>query len=238
MALFKHQTDRRLRESEERYRALVEQTGEGIAYLGREARFEFANSAAEGIFGVEGDGLSGRSLADFTQPAELSRLLGDVHGNSHVVKNTSTLTIDRPDGARRDLLVTTTAARDALGSVVGVFVVFRDMTGRPDPGKVYCANGRMLPEFSLLDEPPSDGKACPLAAMRPAVEGSLMDMQSALGDLLATPLSAEQKARIDTLQHSVEELRQLIEKGLMHLRLGARFIRLAHAGRPAAERVP
>jgi PAS domain S-box-containing protein len=238
MALYKHQTDRRLRESEERYRALVEQTGEGIAYLTREARFEFANAAAEGIFGVVGDGLSGRSLAEFTRPDEFSRLLGEVHTNPHAVKWTSPLTIDRPDGARRDILVTTTAARDAQGAVVGVFVVFRDMTGRPDPGKVYCANGRMLPEISLLDEAPSDGRTCPLAAMRPAVEGSLMDMQSALGDLLATPLSVDQKTRLETLQHSVEQMRQLIEKGLMHLHLGARFIRLSHAGRSAAERVP
>jgi len=237
MALYKHQTDQRLRESEERYRALVEQTGEGIAYLNGEARFEFANAAAEGIFGVEGDGLAGRSLGEFTRPDEFSRLLGEVHGRSQEQKNTCPLTIDRYDGGRRDLLVTTTAARDAQGAVVGFFVVFRDMTGRPDPGKVYCANGRLFPEFSLLDEVPAEGRTCPLASMRPAVEEFLIDIQSALGELVASPLSHDQKVPLDTLQHSVEQLRQVIEKGLMHLHLGARFMRLTHGNTSRTEQI-
>jgi PAS domain S-box-containing protein len=234
MALFKHQADRRLRESEERFRALVEQTGEGIAYLSIEARFEFANAAAEEMFGAAADGLAGRSLAEFSQPEEFAGLLGKVHAKGSQTKNTLPFTIQRTDGDHRDLLVTVTAARDSQGTVVGFFVVFRDMTGRQDPGRVFCVNGRVMQERSALDELPAEAKTCPLSSMRPGMEESLMDIQSALADLIVTPLTPDQKSRLETVQHSVEQLRLVIERGLMHLHLGARFMRLSQsrAGEP------
>jgi PAS domain-containing protein len=41
-----------LRESEERYRTLIENVGEGIGFVNPEEQFAFANAAAEDIFGV------------------------------------------------------------------------------------------------------------------------------------------------------------------------------------------
>src|SRR5664279_3662970 len=52
-------------ESEEHYRLLVENLGEGVAYVDPNEIFTFANPAAESILGVGPGELVGRCLLDF-----------------------------------------------------------------------------------------------------------------------------------------------------------------------------
>ena len=54
-----------LRESEDRYRSLVEQQGEGLGVVDGNEVFTFANPAAHEIFGVPPGMLVGRSLLEF-----------------------------------------------------------------------------------------------------------------------------------------------------------------------------
>jgi PAS domain S-box-containing protein len=55
-----------LKDSEEKYRALIESQAVGISEVDRQDRFIFANQAAHSIFGVPLGGLIGRSLEEFT----------------------------------------------------------------------------------------------------------------------------------------------------------------------------
>lgn len=65
VALYKHQAERRLRESEERYRLLVELSPEAII-VQREDSIVYANPAAANLFGAPGvETLLGRAVADF-----------------------------------------------------------------------------------------------------------------------------------------------------------------------------
>ncbi len=63
-----------LRESEERYRALIENVGEGIGLVNPEEQFIFSNSAGEDIFGVPPGGLLKRSLYEFTTPEQFGAI--------------------------------------------------------------------------------------------------------------------------------------------------------------------
>lgn len=235
MALHKHAVERQLRLSEERYRVLVEQTGEGIGYVDGNERFVFANSAAENIFGVPAGSLVGRTLTEFLSPEGLTRVVKETQRRMEGDKSTYPLTIIRPDGGTREILVTATPGMDTQGQIIGSLAVFRDMTGRNTPGRVICAGGKMLPEFSLVDGPPVEGSICPLMAMRPGVEEMLLDLQLAVAALEGTSLGSDQQQSLGAIQEACENLRMVFEQGLTHLHLESKFFRFPEPARRPEE---
>jgi two-component system, sporulation sensor kinase A len=75
MALYRHQCEKELKESEERYRLLVELSPEPIAVVCDE-RIVYANPAAAAVFGAAGvDALIGLAVADFVHPDDLGNFL-------------------------------------------------------------------------------------------------------------------------------------------------------------------
>jgi len=67
--------EEKLRESEAKYRALVENIGNGIATIDLEGRFVFVNQALCKIFGYSEKELIGKPFADFLHPDDKKRLL-------------------------------------------------------------------------------------------------------------------------------------------------------------------
>src|SRR5689334_10351812 len=63
--------------SEEEYRVLVNNLGEGIGYVDPNEFFTFANPAAAAIFGVRPGELEGRCLLDFLDPAVRARVCNE-----------------------------------------------------------------------------------------------------------------------------------------------------------------
>ena len=75
MALYKHQAEQALKESEKRYRLLVELSPEAIVVQSDE-RIVYANSAAATLFGAEGtETLLGLAVADFVHPEHWENFL-------------------------------------------------------------------------------------------------------------------------------------------------------------------
>jgi PAS domain S-box-containing protein len=117
-----------LRASEERYRVLIENQGEGIGIVDTNEVFRFANPAAHRIFGVEIGQLVGRNLSEFVAPDNWQTTRDQTRERQDGLQSTYELDILRSDGSRRRLLVTGTPQYDADREVVGTFGVFRDMT--------------------------------------------------------------------------------------------------------------
>jgi PAS domain S-box-containing protein len=67
----KELAERAIRESEQRYRELVENIGDIIYVTDEQGRFTFLNSAAEQFIGYSRDEVLGRSFADFLTPESL-----------------------------------------------------------------------------------------------------------------------------------------------------------------------
>lgn len=119
-----------LRESEGRYRSLVENLGEGIAIIDGDLRFIFANPATYDIFGVSPGTLIGRDLSDFiTQPSQSEPEAQDLLGPPDA-RSSRELHIRRPDGHDRVLNLTATPLRTSAGKYSGSLVIFLDMTHR------------------------------------------------------------------------------------------------------------
>jgi PAS domain S-box-containing protein len=130
MIQFVKEQTRKLRESEERYRMLIENQGEGLGMIDPDERFTFTNRAAEEIFGVSPGGLIGRSLTDFVRPEQLIVIQAQTEMRRDGKKSTYDLEITRPDGEKRQLLVTATPRFDGAGRYIGAFGIFLDITER------------------------------------------------------------------------------------------------------------
>lgn len=119
-----------LRDSEEHYRLLIENQGEGTAIIDIEGRFIFCNRAGEEIFGVQGGELIGKSLKEFAAPTTFDELKSQVE--RRVIGETATYEhqITRPDNEKRYLLTTTTTWLYSDGRIARLFTIFRDVTER------------------------------------------------------------------------------------------------------------
>ncbi len=74
MAFYKVMVDKVLRESEEKYRNLVEGVEESIIMLNQDNVFTFVNEATCKIFGFEKDEMIGTSLLEYTDPSGTAAL--------------------------------------------------------------------------------------------------------------------------------------------------------------------
>ncbi len=119
-----------LRASEEKFRNLVENIGEGAGITNSENVFTFANPSANKIFGVKDTGLINRNLREFMTKKEFERILAETEKRKEGIISTYELEILRPDGEKRDLLVTATPNNDENGRYLNSMGIFRDITDR------------------------------------------------------------------------------------------------------------
>lgn len=122
--------DESLRDSERRYRTLVQNSGEGIAIVDRDEVFRFANLAAESIFGVGPGELLGQPLRRFLGPQALAEVERQSNLRGRGTASSYELEIARPGGEVRQILVTASPQATDAGEVTGTFGIFRDITDR------------------------------------------------------------------------------------------------------------
>jgi two-component system, OmpR family, phosphate regulon sensor histidine kinase PhoR len=135
LALGEDVTDQRraadaLRASEMRYRRLVENLGEGIAIADTDETFVFANSAAERIFGVPPGTLAGMNVRAFTDAAEFAKVRQGTEARAEGRTDRYELTIQRPDGDVRHLLLNAVPNVSEDGAYIGSMGIFLDITAR------------------------------------------------------------------------------------------------------------
>ena len=119
-------TQARLRESEERYKSLVESTEDSIYLVDREYRYLFMNRRHQQRMGLIGDIYFGKSYADFHTPAETEDFIKQVErvfltGQSYQEEH-------RSSRDKRFFLRTLSPVLGKDGEVIGVTVVSKDIT--------------------------------------------------------------------------------------------------------------
>jgi len=119
-----------LRESEERYRLLIERQKEGLCIIDLEERFVFCNPAGEEVFGVPHGNLVGRNVREFTTPETFELVKKQTEKRRSGESSSYEIEITRPNGEKRQLLTTATPWLDKDGRIVGALAIFRDETDR------------------------------------------------------------------------------------------------------------
>lgn len=128
--LAQKQAETELKESEERYRQLVRNLGEGIILGDKDENIIFTNPAAEQIFGVPPGRLTGSNLKEFLSPDQLSKVLTETEKRSQEEQSTYELDIITAGNQVRNLLVTATPQMNSDRVFTGTFGVLRDITER------------------------------------------------------------------------------------------------------------
>ncbi|MBN2664317.1 MAG: PAS domain S-box protein [Bacteroidales bacterium] len=117
-----------LKESEKKFRSLVQSQGEGVAITDMKENFVFANPAALSIFGVDKEGLIGKNLKEFVNKQQWNKILDESKKRASKLKSTYEITIQKPTGQAVILLVTATPHFSINNHVVGTLGIFRDIT--------------------------------------------------------------------------------------------------------------
>ena len=130
------QTERSLRESEEKYRLLVEHASDAIFQIDLDGKIVFANRKTDDLFGYEPAEMVGRHFIEFVgQQFRWKALKNAVQllrrSDDETPESRLELAISRKDGSMRhaDLNVSL-IHRDA--SVIGALAVIRDTRGQPE----------------------------------------------------------------------------------------------------------
>ncbi len=129
-ALFRHRTEKRLRENEERFRRMVETAIEGIWAMDRELRTTFVNRRMADMLGYSIDEMIGRPVdyfmfeEDFTDHSEKMDRRRQGEGQSYERR------FRRKDGGTLWTIVSATAQQDNAGEFIGSFAMLTDITER------------------------------------------------------------------------------------------------------------
>ncbi|MBU0692598.1 PAS domain S-box protein [bacterium] len=122
------QAQEALSESEEKYRRLVSQIGDGVSIVDEEERFVFANAAAEKVFGVKQGGLVGRNLSEFTSVKDYTKLMQKTQERKAGKADHYELEILSDTGMTRQIIVTASPLLNRNGEFEGVLGITHDIT--------------------------------------------------------------------------------------------------------------
>ncbi len=119
-----------LKDSEKRYKDLIEQQGGGVGIIDPNETIVYINPAGEDIFGATRGTLSGHNLNEFLDEEHLSFFQGQSSLRRQGVEISFEIPILRADKQKRNLLVTATPRFDVNGQFLGTIIIFRDITQR------------------------------------------------------------------------------------------------------------
>lgn len=122
--------EKALQASEERYRNLVENTGEGLGVVDPNECFTYVNPAACDIFGLPADQLIGCSLQMFMDEQSFLEMKSQTEIRKLGQKGMYEMEVHRPDGSSRWIIITATPQQDMKGVFTGTSGIFRDITQR------------------------------------------------------------------------------------------------------------
>ena len=118
-----------LRESEEKYRTLFEQSRDPVYITARDGRFVGANQSFLDLFGYARDEMLELNAQQvYTEPGGRQRFQEDVEAKDAVVDYE--VRLRRKDGTEMDCLITATVRRRKDGTLLGYQGVIRDVTER------------------------------------------------------------------------------------------------------------
>ena len=119
-----------LKESEEKYRLIVENIGEGFGFVNAEEQFLLANKSAEQIFGVGSGELVGKNLNQFISEDQFSVVKKETLKRTQGIQSVYELDIVRPNGEKRTIIISAVPQNDKIGGFVGTYGIFSDITER------------------------------------------------------------------------------------------------------------
>lgn len=128
---WRRHTEKALRDSENRYRSLFEQSRDAIFMTDPDGEIAELNRAALELTGYEVDELIGRSVLDlYAEPADRERFRQEIESRGHL--RDFEVRLRRKDGTDCWCLVSGWVRLDSRGEVVGYQGIIHDISGRKE----------------------------------------------------------------------------------------------------------
>ena len=121
-----------LRDSEKRYRDLIEHQGGGVCIIDPQQTIVYMNPAGEEIFGVPRGSMISRNLKEFLSEDQFTFITAQENIRQQGIESTYEVSINRADNELRSLLITATPRFDMNGQFLGAITIFRDITKRKE----------------------------------------------------------------------------------------------------------
>jgi PAS domain S-box-containing protein len=116
-----------LRESEERYRRIVETSNDGIWSINGESKITFVNQRLADMLGYSPDEMIGKSFSQFIPEASEAKAPQRFEGTRGISQETE-VKLERNDQSELWVLLKTSPIRDADGAYVGTLAMMTDRT--------------------------------------------------------------------------------------------------------------
>ncbi len=123
----RQQLERQLRESEERYRTVVETAGEAIAIVDEQGTFLFMNHTAARALGSERSALVGRTMWELFPKDIADRQMSTIRRAIGTGKGVNSVVLSTVGGEQRWYNTTVEPLRDAAGRISSGLVIARDI---------------------------------------------------------------------------------------------------------------
>ncbi|HEX78326.1 MAG TPA: PAS domain S-box protein [Dehalococcoidia bacterium] len=148
----RRQAEEALRQSEERYRTLFQESRDAIYITTREGKFVDVNQSALDLFGYTRQEMVGLDACQiYANPADRARFQQEIEQKGSV--RDYEVKLRKKDGTERDCLLTATVRRANDGSILGYQGIIRDITERKRAGEALRKSEE---EFRLAFENAND----------------------------------------------------------------------------------
>lgn len=152
MALYKHKMERKLKESEAKFRRIVETAQEGIWVLDTEDRTTYVNKRMAEMLGYREDEMIGKKPVDFLIEKEQSRVPQGFEPLTSGSREVLDFKFHRRDGSFLWGMLSTTPIQDSDGRVMGFLGMITDVTERKRAvAAIQESHERLLTILESLD---------------------------------------------------------------------------------------
>ena len=121
---------KKLKESEELFRSMVETLGEGVVIVDPQENFVFVNQAARRIFNDYEEKLEGRNLKEFTSPSQYELIRQQTARRKQGFRDVYDLELTLEDGSQKTVIVNAAPRFDPDGNFISTLAVMTDITER------------------------------------------------------------------------------------------------------------